>query len=142
MLCNPGTGRNTSINYRSAESPGEDGLPLIPNDAKEINAVSTPQDRRTTAVFAYWHNVVKGRDNLGEETFASLPAYRYRITRTHDEGSVRDVVNSDEIYLQLAQTTWKQYPSIEENLHLIEVKRDEPLPDWFNLPQNITVAVK
>jgi hypothetical protein len=39
------------------------------------------------AVFAYWHRVVEGRDNLGPETFEGAPAYRYRLTRTRDEHS-------------------------------------------------------
>ncbi len=50
-------------------------------------------------VLAWWHNVVDGRNNLGPETFEGLPAYRYRLTRTRDERSVHDIVNSDQLFL-------------------------------------------
>jgi hypothetical protein len=142
ILCDPGAGKNVLVDYLSTEEnpTEEDGLPLFPSDATTVMARSQPQDRRTTVVFSYWHKIVNGRDNLGEETFEGLPAYRYRMTRTHDERSGRDVVNSDELYIELGLTTWKQYPSTEESLNLTKIDFDEPSPEWFEVPAGIRIA--
>jgi hypothetical protein len=139
-ICIPQTGRSTSIAYLRQESSSEEQLPLIPNDAQEVFARELPFDARSTVIFSWWHRTVNGRDNLGEETFDGLHAYRYRLTRPQSEGSVRDVVNSDDLFLQLAQTTWKSYPTTEENLYLTKIKQDEPAAGLFEIPAGIVVV--
>ena len=87
-ICDPLKATNRDITYQEAgDSFGQDRLLPIPDDAKG-NAFIRRPDRRTTIVFAYWNRLVDGRDNLGPETFEGIPAYRYHLTRTHDEYSV------------------------------------------------------
>jgi hypothetical protein len=139
-ICDPQTGRSTSISYLRQESSSEEQLPLIPNDAQEVFARELPLDARSTVIFGWWHRTVSGRDNLGEETFEGLHAYRYRLTHTQSERSIRDVVNSDDLFLQLAQTTWKSYPTTEENLYLTKIKQDEPAAGLFSIPAGMAVV--
>jgi hypothetical protein len=139
-ICDPQTGRNISITYLRQETSFEEQLPLIPNDAQEVFARELPLDARSTVIFSWWHRTVSGRDNLGEETFEGLHAYRYRLTHTQSERSIRDVVNSDALSLQLAQTSWKSYPTTEENLYLTKIKEDEPAAGLFDIPAGITVV--
>jgi hypothetical protein len=139
-ICDPQTAKNTSIAYTRQESSSEEPLPLIPNDAQGVLARKLPLDVRSTVIFGWWHKTVNGRDNLGEEAFEGLPAYRYRLTRTQSERSIRDVVNSDDLFLQLAQTTWKSYPTTEENLYLTKIKQDEPAAGLFDIPAGIAMV--
>jgi hypothetical protein len=139
-ICDPQTGGNTSIAYHRQESSSEERLPLIPSDAREVFARELPLDGRSTVIFSWWHRTVNCRDNLGEEIFEGLRAFRYRLTCTQRERSGRDVVNSDDLFLQLAQTTWKSYPTTEENMYLTKIKRDEPEISLFEIPAGIAVV--
>jgi hypothetical protein len=117
----------------------------------EGTALVEVQKGHTTVVFAWWHNVVDGRNNLGPETFEGSAAYRYRLTRTRDERSVHDVANSDQLSLQLAQTRWKTYPEIEDeihltdihltDIHLTDIHLSEPPQALFDIPPALHVIV-
>lgn len=140
-ICDPLNRTVTTAVFRAiVRSPGSNPQDLyISNDA-EGNAWVRPQGKvHTTAVFAAWHNRVNGRENLGEETFEGLPAYRYRLTGGHEEGSLRDIVNSDQISLQLEETNWKTYPVVEDVTHLTEIRVGEPLQALFDLSPAVHV---
>ena len=133
-ICDPAKGTETTLNYHASgsnvvDSDGPDAY--LPSGA-EGTGWSREQKGHTTVVFAWWHNVVKGRVNLGAETFDGIPAYRYRLNGNLDR-VIRDVVNADQLFLQLAQTTWKRYPEIEEEIHLVEIHLGEPLPALFEI---------
>jgi hypothetical protein len=146
-ICDPAKGIETTLNYRAVEhSSGSNANSsdapdaYIPSGA-EGTGWSRLQKGHTTRVFAYWHNVVDGRDNLGPETFEGIPAYRFRLTRTREERSIRDVVNSDQLFLQLAQTRWKTYPEIEDEIHLTDIHLGEPPQALFDLQPAVHVSV-
>jgi len=145
--CDPAKGTVTTLNYRALEhssgsnaniSNGPDAY--IPSGA-EGTGWSRMQKGHTTKVFASWHNVVDGRDNLGPETFEGITAYRFRLTRTREELSIRDVVNSDQLFLQLAETRWKTYPEMEDEIHLTDIHLGEPPQALFDLPPAVHVSV-
>lgn len=141
-ICDPAKGTETTLNYRESASnvvvsDGPDAY--IPSGA-EGTGWSREQKGHTTVVFAWWHNAVNGRVNLGAETFDGIPAYRYRLTGNHDR-VIRDVVNADQLFLQLAQTTWKKYPDVEEEIHLVEIHLGEPLPALFEIAPAMQVHV-
>lgn len=145
-ICDPVKGTITTLNYRAPEhssgssvdiSDGPDAY--IPSGA-EGSGFSRVQGEHTTVVFTWWHNVVNGRDNLGPESFEGIPAYRYRLTRTREERSIRDVVNSDQLLLQLAETRWKTYPEIEDEIRLTDIHLGEPLQALFDLPPAVHVS--
>jgi hypothetical protein len=145
-ICDPANGTIATVAYRAiARSSGSNAnIPngrdaYIPNDAEGNAWIRDQRKGHTTAVFAAWHNVVDGRDNLGPETFESLPAYRYRLIRTREEGSLRDCVNSDQLFLQLAETKWKTYPEVEDAIHLTEIHLGEPSPALFDLSSAVHV---
>jgi hypothetical protein len=54
---------------------------------------------------------------------------------------VRDIVNSDELFLQLAETRWKAYPDSEDDVLSTEIHHAEPSPELFDLPSDIHVHV-
>jgi hypothetical protein len=141
-ICDPAKGTITTLNYRAsgsnvAVSDGPDAY--LPSGA-EGTGWSREQKGHTTVVFAWWHNVVKGRDNLGPETFEGIPAYRYRLTKTREERSIRDVVNSDQLLLQLAESRWKTYPEIEDEFRLTDIHLGEPSQALFDLPSAVHVS--
>jgi hypothetical protein len=146
-ICDPLKGTEITLQLRALErSPGSDAV--IPNgpDAYTPSVVEGTahirvQNGHTTAVFADWHNVVEGRLNLGPETFEDVPANRFRLTQTRDERSIRDVVNSDPLFLQLAMTRWKTYPLLEEEIHLTGIDLGEPPQALFDLPPTVHTTV-
>jgi hypothetical protein len=140
IICDPAQGTITTVAYRDSDRSSNLDV-RIPSGTEPTASVRTQERSKTIAVFSVWHRVVEGRDNMGPETFEGLPAYRYRITRTREPRSVRDVVNSDEPFLQLAVTTWKAYPDTEDDVHLTEIHRNEPSPELFDIPSDIRVHV-
>lgn len=137
-ICDPTKETVTYVQYRTKRTAPQSET-LIPSDAEGTGFTRINSDRRTTAIFVYWHNVVKGRDNLGPETFEGQSAFRYRLIETRDEKSIRDVVNSDELFAQLAQTTWDKYPKSENEVRLTEIHRGEPSPMLFYFPAGVRV---
>jgi len=126
VLCDP---RRKSITQ--AEKPaGGHGFGWTRPD-KDSNGKSF----LTTATFRGWHNIVPGRDNLGEETYENLPAFRYRIpnpkrypVRSHD------VVISDQLAVQLLHSTWYSDPSVILETRLTNLRLTEPPHKLFDIP--------
>jgi hypothetical protein len=145
-ICDPAKGTITTLNYRAvgnsfgSNADVSDGTDAYIPSGAEGTGWSRVQNGHTTVVFAWWHNVVNGRDNLGPETFEGIPAYRYRLTRTRGERSIRDVVNSDQLFLQLAETRWKTYPEIEDEINLTDVHLGEPPQALLDLPSAVHVS--
>jgi len=138
-ICDPAKGTLTSVQYRTRQTSLESQM-LIPSDAEGTGSTRPNIESHTTAVFSAWHNVVKGRDNLGPETFEGQSAFRYRLIETRNEHSMRDVVNSDELFTQLAQTNWIKYPDSESEIRLADIRRGEPSPALFYLPAEIRLT--
>jgi hypothetical protein len=118
--------------------------------SRNSNIMETPADaegggivkprsphEHTTITFQYWHRHVEGRTNLPEESFEGLAAYRYRLTRTREPNSIHDVVNSDDLFTQLAQTTWVKYPDSENETRLTEIQLGEPRATLFDVPHGV-----
>jgi hypothetical protein len=147
VICDPVKGTVTNLKLRLLERSSESDPDIpdspdayIPTDA-EGTALVDLQKGHTTVVFAWWHNVVDGRNNLGPEIFEGLPAYRYRLTRTRGERSGHDIVNSDQLFLQLAETRWKTYPEIEDEIRLTDIHLSEPPEALFHIPPAVHVTV-
>ncbi|HET6206558.1 MAG TPA: hypothetical protein VFD98_07095 [Terracidiphilus sp.] len=85
----------------------------------------------TTASWAAWHNQVRGRENLGLEMFDGVPGFRYRLTLTRREHSLHEIVISDELFADLAQSNWLQFPISEFEMKLANIRRYEPDPKLF-----------
>ena len=141
-ICDPTRGTVTTLNYRAStlNAVVSDGPDAYIASGAEGTGWSREQKGHTTVVFAWWHNVVNGRVNLGPDTFEGIPAYRYRLTRNRDR-SIRDVVNADQLFLQLAQTTWKTYPEVEDEIYLTDIQFGEPPEALFDLPPAVHVSV-
>ena len=141
-ICDPTRGTVTTLNYRAStlNAVVSDGPDAYIASGAEGTGWSREQKGHTTVVFAWWHNVVNGRVNLGPDTFEGIPAYRYRLTRNRDR-SIRDVVNADQLFLQLAQTTWKTYPEVEDEIYLTGIQFGEPPEALFDLPPAVHVSV-
>jgi hypothetical protein len=88
----------------------------------------------TSASFAAWHNQVEGRLELGFETFANVPAHRYRLTQTHETRSLYEMVLADDLFAQLSELTWLQFPNDVLEKRLSNVRRNEPDPQLFEIP--------
>jgi hypothetical protein len=138
-ICDPIQGTVTTVTFHASGHISDlEGSP--DNNAEGVGSIRIQKNPHTTAVFRYWHNVVEGRDNLGPETFEGQAAYRFRLTKPREENSIRDVVNSDVLFSQVAQTTWKEYPTSEYDLHLTAIRPVEPFPGLFYLPQEWTIT--
>jgi hypothetical protein len=143
-ICDPAKGTVTTIKYRATASSSDTDIPNGPDAYLPIGAQGTAWIRDdgkgyTTSLLAAFHRVVDGRDNLGAEMFEGLPAYRYRLTRTHTDRSLHEVVISDQLFLNLAFITWKTYPEIEDEIHLTKIYLGEPREALFDLPQSLHV---
>jgi hypothetical protein len=144
-LCDPNAASAGTVIYMSfRDSSGR----IQPS--RNSNILDTPADaegegiihpwsprEHTTITFQYWHRRVEGRTNLPEESFEGLAAYRYRLTRTREPNSIHDVVNSDDLSTQLAQTTWVKYPDLENETRLTEIHLGEPLATLFDVPHGV-----
>ena len=146
-ICDPARGTVTDLTYRVTEpssglrATSADGADAYIADGAEGTGLTRVQKGHSTRTFVCWHNVVEGRDNLGPEILDGIPAYRYRLTRTRREHSIHDVVLSDQLFLQLADTTWKRYPEVEDEIHLIGIHLGEPLPALFEIAPAVRAHV-
>jgi hypothetical protein len=145
ILCDPEAataGTVTTMNFRDSSGgiqPSRNSdIMETPADAEGDGTVKprSPHEH-TTITFQYWHRNVEGRINLPEESFEGLAAYRYRLTHTREPNSGHDVVNSDDLFTQLAQTTWVKYPDTESEARLTEIHRGEPSATLFDVPHGV-----
>jgi hypothetical protein len=143
-ICDPVAATVTRITYgdvfyRGVEPSTEKIVPIPAGIAG--NAVVRPQvNFHTTAVFKYWHYTVRGRDNLGPEIFEGLPAFRFRLhSPQQKERSIHDVVNSDELFVQLVQTTWGDEPGRENEKKITHLRRVDPPLALFDIPQGVHI---
>jgi hypothetical protein len=108
LICDPTKGTSTMLD--------SSGNLTIPQD----------QDKEHIDGFAAFHLMVSGRENLGAEIFEGLPAFRYRFPNNRHEHSVYEIVNSDELFLQLATIKPERYPDLVDDVHLTQIQREEP----------------
>jgi hypothetical protein len=107
------------------------------------HAFVRPQsDARTTENFTFFRNKVSGREDLGPEVFDGVPANRYRLTKTQENGSLHELVISEELEAQLSLKRWEVYPTIEQEIRLDDISRREPPQGMFNMPEGVAVVHK
>jgi hypothetical protein len=143
-ICDPVAGTETDLLFHDLASatkdPSDDNIEetFVEAEGKALEGPRRPDDH-TTITFQYWHNHVKGRENFPKEMFEGLPAYRYRNTQTREVNSGHDVVNSDELFVQLAFTKWLRYPDLEKETRLTEIHRGEPMATLFDIPHGVQI---
>ena len=137
-ICDPVNNTSTTARYHTPEQPSGPDVPMA--GAEGYAQVRPPQKSNTTVTFTWWHRAVDGRENLGPETFEGEPAFRYRMKNTRDDGSIHEIVNADELFVQMAQITWKTYPDSEDEIHLTDLRRVEPSAALFALPPGLHVS--
>jgi hypothetical protein len=141
-ICDPVAGTVTRMSYSDVFHRGEDpstGESVLFPAGVAGNALVRPQvNFHTTVVFKYWHYVVKGREDLGPETFEGTPAYRFRSHPVQNGTSGHDTVNSDEIFVELAETRWGDEPGRENERKITHIRRGEPSATLFDIPVGVT----
>lgn len=140
LICDPVTKKVTHQScLHSSSSPDHTVAAYTQNAAlgatceKDVGSTQVPENPNpsTTARWAAWHNQVRGRHNLGLEMFDGIPGYRYRLTLTHRDHSLHEIVVSDELFADLAQSYWLQFPISEFERKLANIRRNEPDPKLF-----------
>jgi hypothetical protein len=142
-ICDPDAGTVTRVSYQDVfyrfinlstkqatyQKAGVGGVAFV--DAK--------QDTRTTESFQWFRRTVAGRDNLGSELFEGISAERYRFTKTHQDGSLHELVLSEELEADLASIRYVSYPITEQETKLDHIHHLEPSPAEFEIPQGVSV---
>jgi len=139
-ICDPVEGTITEISY-----PEKSSRPTEIDSGNEVTLpagytgsawVKSQTKFQTTAIFNSWHNKVSGREETGPEMFEGIPSFRYQLTRTRDEGSAHEIVNSDELFItELSMSVWAEYPSTERGHRLTHLVRKEPEASLFEIPE-------
>jgi len=144
-ICDPVAGTVTSVSYsdvfHQGVEPSTGETALFPAGIGGTALVRPQVNVHTTVVFSWWHRIVNGRENLGPETFEGMSAYRFRLHPIQKERSVHDVVNSDELFVQLAQTTWGDDPGSENEKKITHIRRVEPPPTLFDIPEGVHIQI-
>jgi hypothetical protein len=95
-----------------------------------------PNSYHTTATFHYFHYKVPGRENLGEETFEGVPAFRYRFPRASvdvQKGHLVEAINADDLAVQLLRSLWMPNPPSEVE-RLTNLRFPEPPKKLLDVP--------
>jgi hypothetical protein len=118
-ICDPVEGKVTRVDYLG-------------------HAFVRPQnDPRTTENFTFFRNKVSGREDLGPEVFDGVPANRYRLTKTQEDGSLHELVISEELEAQLSLKRWEIYPTVEQEISLSHINRRDPPQEMFKVPEGV-----
>ena len=127
-LCDPAT--KTTISLYSSSGPQ---MGRVQMDSQYNPRTHQPK-YSTTASFQDWHLRVPGREEIGHELFEELPAVRYRIPHNGSDKTYSDVVNSDELFVELAEIDWNPYPTLAEDWRLTDIRLTEPSKSLFTRP--------
>ena len=143
-ICDPATKRRTHLACAHSSPHPDRSVAAYTQNAvlsasceKDVVFAQFPESANTltTKTWTAWHNQTKGRDNLGIEAVEGVPAYRYRFTLTDREHSLHEIVISDELFAHLVQVAWLQFPTSEFEQKLANIRRNEPDPQLFEIPE-------